>query len=78
LTRLRNLAPNGVLAVATAVADSGDAIARHLDLVLRSTIGNYPLSTTAEIGNELRSAGFATLDQRRLAPRQPLRAFIAS
>jgi hypothetical protein len=78
LSKLRDLAPAGVVAVTTAVADAHDPIAGHLNLVLSSTAGNYPLPTAAAICDGLRSAAFVTIDQRKLAPRQPLRAFIAS
>jgi SAM-dependent methyltransferase len=78
LARLRKLAPNGVVAVATVVASASDPIAAHLDLVLRSTAGNYPLPSATEVPAALRAAGYATIDERSLAPGQPLRAFIAS
>ena len=77
LARLRALAPNGVVVVASAVSDANDPIGSHLDIVLRSTLGNYPLPVTEEIRSELTSAGFSRVDVRRLAPRQPLRAFVA-
>jgi 4-hydroxy-2,2'-bipyrrole-5-carbaldehyde O-methyltransferase len=78
LARLRTLAPRGRVVVATTVAGTGDAFAAHLDLVLRSTVGNHPLPTIPELHEALRAAGFAMVEERRLAPRQPLRAFVAS
>jgi hypothetical protein len=78
LARLRKLAPNGVVAVATVVASASDPIAAHLDLVLRSTAGNYPLPSAIDVQTGLRAAGFDKIDERGLAPGQPLRAFIAS
>ena len=77
LRRLRSLAPAGVVVIATAVAGTGDPAAAHLDVVLRSTAGNTPLPTVAELRTDLAGAGFATVTARRLAPRQPLRAFVA-
>lgn len=78
LGRLRSLAPSGRVVVATAVAGTGDPFAAHLDLVLRSTVGNYPLPTVSELREALSAAGFATVEERQLAPRQPLRAFVTS
>lgn len=78
LVRLRELAPTGTVAVVTPVADPHDAMAGHLNLVLRSTAGNYPLPTIRELREAMHAAGFASVDERRLAPSQPLRAFIAS
>ena len=77
LSRLRNLAPDGTVAVATAVAGANDALAAHLDVVLRSTKGSFPLPTSGEMRAALAAAGFNDVEERRLAPRQPLRAFIA-
>jgi SAM-dependent methyltransferase len=76
--RLRRLAPAGHVVVATAVAGTGDPFAAHFDLVLRSTVGNYPLPTSSDISESMRAAGFPTVEVRHLAPGQPLRAFIAS
>lgn len=78
LTRLRHLTPDGAVLVATAVAGTGDPAAAHLDVVLRSTAGNTPLPTTAELRADLAAAGFTAVDERRLAPFQPLRAVVAS
>ena len=77
LQRLRALAPDGALVVATAVRGTGDPAAAHLDLVLRSTAGNTPLPTVDELRAEVAAAGFATVEVRRLAPFQPLRAVVA-
>ena len=77
LARLRTLAPGGRVVVATTVAGTGDAFAAHLDLVLRSIVGNHPLPTSPELHEALRAAGFASVEERQLAPRQPLRAFLA-
>lgn len=77
LIRLRELVPKGAVAVATAVADDRNIMASHLDLVLRSTAGNFPLPTAAEIREGLRAAGFTNIEQRKLAPGQPVRAFVA-
>jgi SAM-dependent methyltransferase len=78
LDRLRRLAPDGAVVVGTAVAGTGDPAAAHLDLVLRSTDGNVGLPTAAEMREGLAAAGFRTVDERRLAPLQPLRGFVAS
>jgi 4-hydroxy-2,2'-bipyrrole-5-carbaldehyde O-methyltransferase len=78
LTRLRTLAPDGAVVVATAVSGTGDPAAAHLDVVLRSTLGNTPLPTVDELRTDLDAAGFARVEERRLAPLQPLRAFVAS
>ena len=56
---------------------TGDPAAAHLDVVLRSTVGNTPLPTVAEVRGDLTSAGFTSIDERRLVPFQPLRAFVA-
>jgi SAM-dependent methyltransferase len=77
LRALRELAPAGTVVVATAVAGTGDPAAAHLDLVLRSTVGNTPLPTVPELSADLAAAGFASVEARRLAPWQPLRAFVA-
>ena len=77
LRALRELAPAGTVVVATAVAGTGDPAAAHLDLVLRSTVGNTPLPTVPELRADLAAAGFASVEARRLAPWQPLRAFVA-
>lgn len=73
----QRLAPGGVLAVATAVADAGDPLGAHLDIVLRSTVGNYGLPTREQVREALTAAGFSSITERRLAPRQPVRAFVA-
>jgi SAM-dependent methyltransferase len=78
LDRLRRLALRGTLVVGTAVAGTGDPAAAHLDLVLRSTDGNVGLPTAAEMRAALDAAGFGTVEERRLAPLQPLRAFVAT
>ena len=78
LGRLRRLAPGGALVIGTAVRGTGDPAAAHLDLVLRSTAGSVGLPTTAEMRDALAAAGFAAVDERRLAPLQPLRGFVAS
>jgi 4-hydroxy-2,2'-bipyrrole-5-carbaldehyde O-methyltransferase len=77
LARLRALAPGGTVALATAVAGTGDPAAAHLDVVLRSTLGSVGLPTPAEMHEALTEAGFATVEERRLAPWQPLRGFVA-
>jgi SAM-dependent methyltransferase len=77
LEALRSLAPDGAVVVATAVAGTGDPAAAHLDVVLRSTEGNTPLPSAAEMHRDLAAAGFTSIDERRLAPLQPLRAFVA-
>lgn len=77
LEALRALAPDGAVVVASAVAGTGDPAAAHLDVVLRSTVGNTPLPTVAEMRRDLVAAGFTSVDERRLAPLQPLRAFVA-
>jgi SAM-dependent methyltransferase len=77
LGRLRSLAPQGTVVIGTAVAGTGDPAAAHLDLVLRSTAGNVPLPTSHELRAGLANAGFATIEERRLAPLQPLRAVLA-
>jgi len=78
LTHLRHLAKGGAVVIATAVAGTGDAAAAHLDAVLRSTVGNTGLPTVDELRNNLTAAGFDTIDERRLAPFQPMRAVVAS
>ena len=77
LARLRALAPGGTVALATAVAGTGDPAAAHLDVVLRSTVGSVGLPTPAEMHEALTEAGFASVEERRLAPWQPLRGFVA-
>ena len=77
LAGLRRLAPEGTAAVATAVAGGNDPLAAHLDIVLRSTKGNFPLPTPAELRDAFKTAGFSEVAERRLAPGQPIRAFIA-
>jgi len=77
LARLRELAPGGTVVLGTAVAGTGDPAAAHLDVVLRSTVGSVGLPTSAEMVGALRSAGFARVEERRLAPIQPLRGFVA-
>jgi 4-hydroxy-2,2'-bipyrrole-5-carbaldehyde O-methyltransferase len=78
LARLRSLAPHGAVVIATAVAGLGDPVAANLDLVLRSTAGTYALPTAPELRADLTAAGLTTIDERRLAPFQPLRAFVAA
>jgi 4-hydroxy-2,2'-bipyrrole-5-carbaldehyde O-methyltransferase len=78
LGRLRDLAPSGAVVVATAVRGTGDPAAAHLDVVLRSTAGNTPLPTVDELRADLGAAGFTSVEVRRLAPFQPLRALVAS
>jgi predicted O-methyltransferase YrrM len=78
LARLRRLAPTGAVVIASAVAGTGDPAAAHLDLVLRSTAGNTGLPTLDELRTDLAAAGFTTIEERRLAPFQPLRAVVAS
>jgi 4-hydroxy-2,2'-bipyrrole-5-carbaldehyde O-methyltransferase len=78
LAGLRRLAPDGALVVGTAVRGTGDPAAAHLDLVLRSTAGSVGLPTAAEMRDALDAAGFAAVDERRLAPLQPLRGFVAT
>jgi 4-hydroxy-2,2'-bipyrrole-5-carbaldehyde O-methyltransferase len=78
LAKLRSLAPTGAVAIATVVADPADALAGHLDIVLRSTAGSYPLPEVAQLRSALTEVGFTNIDQRRLAPGQPMRAFVAS
>jgi hypothetical protein len=60
------------------VAGTGDPAAAHLDVVLRSTVGNTGLPTVDELRSDLTAAGFGTIDERRLAPFQPLRAVVAA
>jgi len=78
LAHLRRLAKGGAVVIATAVAGTGDAAAAHLDAVLRSTVGNTGLPTVDELRQDLAAAGFNTVDERRLAPFQPMRAVVAS
>jgi predicted O-methyltransferase YrrM len=78
LARVRSLAPHGAVVIATAVGGLGDPVAANLDLVLQSTAGTYPLPTPAELRADLSAAGLTEIDERRLAPLQPLRAFVAS
>ena len=77
LSRLRQLTPNGAVVIATAVSGMRDPFASHLDVVLRSTRGNYPLPPVDELQRGLKSVGFSDVRVRRLAPRQPLKAFVA-
>ncbi len=78
LARLRALAPGGALVLGTAVAGTGNPAAAHLDLVLRSTAGSVGLPTCGELRSDLEAAGFTAVDERRLAPLQPLRGFVAT
>ncbi|MGH9186298.1 MAG: class I SAM-dependent methyltransferase [Acidimicrobiales bacterium] len=77
LTQLRSLVPDGVVAVVSMVTDGHDPLGAHYDLLFRSTAGNYPVPAAAEVRAALTEAGFRRVDERRLAPRQPLRAFVA-
>ena len=77
LARLRELAPGGTVVLGTAVAGTGDPAAAHLDVVLRSTAGSVGLPTSGEMVSALAAAGFAQVEERRLAPWQPLRGFVA-
>ena len=77
LARLRELALGGTVVLGTAVAGTGDPAAAHLDVVLRSTVGSVGLPTSEELVAALAAAGFAQIEERRLAPWQPLRGFIA-
>jgi len=77
LRDLRGLVPGGAVLIATAVRGTGDPAAAHLDVVLRSTIGNTPLPTVDELRADLAAAGFTRVEARRLAPLQPLRALVA-
>lgn len=74
----RLIGPGGAVLVATAVPDARDPAAAHLDVVLRSTAGNTPLPTVAELRADLAAAGFTRIQARHLAPIQPLRAVVAS
>jgi SAM-dependent methyltransferase len=78
LARVRALAPGGALVLGTAVAGTGDPAAAHLDLVLRSTNGSVGLPTCGALRSDLAAAGFTSVDERRLAPLQPLRGFVAT
>jgi SAM-dependent methyltransferase len=78
LGHLRRLAAGGAVVIATAVAGTGDPAAAHLDAVLRSTVGNTGLPTVDELRDDLTTAGFGTVDERHLAPFQPMRAVVAS
>lgn len=78
LREARRLTPAGAVLVASAVRDTRDPAAAHLDVVLRSTAGNTPLPTVAELRDDLVAAGFTRIDERHLAPRQPLRAILAT
>jgi 4-hydroxy-2,2'-bipyrrole-5-carbaldehyde O-methyltransferase len=77
LARLRELAPGGTVVLGTAVAGTGDPAAAHLDVVLRSTAGSVGLPTSGEMVSALGAAGFAHVEERHLAPWQPLRGFVA-
>jgi SAM-dependent methyltransferase len=79
LRGLRRLAGDGgAVLVATAVPDTRDPVAAHLDVVLRSTAGNTPLPTVGELRADLAAAGFTDIEDHRLAPLQPLRAVLAA
>jgi 4-hydroxy-2,2'-bipyrrole-5-carbaldehyde O-methyltransferase len=79
LRGLRRLSrEGGAVLVATAVRDTADPFAAHLDVVLRSTAGNTPLPTVGELHADLAAAGFTEIEEHRLAPRQPLRAVLAA
>jgi SAM-dependent methyltransferase len=77
LRTVRRLVPGGEVLVATAVPDTRDPAAAHLDVVLRSTAGSTPLPTVDELRRDLVAAGFASVEVLRLAPLQPLRAILA-
>jgi SAM-dependent methyltransferase len=77
LRTVRRLVPHGEVLVATAVPDTRDPAAAHLDVVLRSTAGSTPLPTVDELRGDLAAAGFTAVEVRRLAPLQPLRAILA-
>lgn len=77
LSRLRALAPDGTVVVATATA-SAQAFNRHLDLVLRVTKGSWRLPTAAELDGVLRSAGFANVELVEPVPRSGVLIAIAS
>jgi SAM-dependent methyltransferase len=78
LARLRALAPDGVVVVATWLAGEGDPVAAQLDLNLRSTTSCSPLPTVAEMRALLDGTELTTVHERRLAPGLALRAFITT
>ena len=59
--RLRRLVPNGVAVVASAVP-SRLAMSRHLDLVMRVSVGTSRLPTREELASGLAQAGFAAVE----------------
>jgi SAM-dependent methyltransferase len=65
------LAPGGRLLVVTTVAEPV-LFSRHLDLLLRAQEGQLELSDADVLAEQLRHAGLADVDVRRLVPRQPL------
>lgn len=76
-SRLRRLASRGTVVVASAVP-SGPAVNRHLDVVLRVTVGNWRLPTAAELNRDLHTAGFEHVDVIEPVPRTGFVAAVAS
>ncbi len=67
LARLRGLAPTGTVVLATATA-TNQVLNRHLDLVLRVTLGSWRLPTGTELVEDLRSAGFSSVEMAEPVP----------
>jgi SAM-dependent methyltransferase len=65
------LAPAGQLLVVTTVVDPM-LFSRHFDLLLRAQEGELHLSDADVLGEQLRHAGLADVEVRRLVPGQPL------
>jgi cyclopropane fatty-acyl-phospholipid synthase-like methyltransferase len=71
------LAPDGTVVVVTTVLED-NAFSRHFDLLLRAQDGEMQLPTVDELVGQLREAGFAEPQVRRVSPGESMTAFVAS
>lgn len=77
LTSLRDrLEPGGRLVVVT-TALTDDVFSRHFDLLLRTQGAGMELPDLEELRDQLRAAGLAPGQPRRIAPGEPLTAVVA-
>ena len=74
-----NLAPGGVLALATSCQGEGcDLFSANLNLATSSMEGLTPLPEGAEMESQLRAAGFTDIRRARLIPKTTYFGFLAS
>ncbi|RYU15692.1 SAM-dependent methyltransferase [Nocardioides iriomotensis] len=71
------LAPGGTVVVVTTVLED-NAFSRHFDLLLRAQEGAMQLPVAEELAGQLREAGFADPQVRRVSPGESMTAFVAS